>query len=56
MNPDSTDLENRGRTAETPHESKNDNKLVWENITPGWKRSADRAAGAPKILQSALDS
>ena len=33
MNPDSTDLENRGRTAETLHESKNDKELVWKNIT-----------------------
>jgi len=33
MNPDSTDLENRGRTAETLHESKNDKELVWKDIS-----------------------
>jgi hypothetical protein len=32
MNPDSTDLENRGRTAETLRESKNDEELVWKNM------------------------
>jgi hypothetical protein len=33
MKRDSTDLENRGRTAETLRESKNDKELVWKNIT-----------------------
>jgi hypothetical protein len=33
MNLDSTDVESRGRTAETLRESKNDKELVWKNIT-----------------------
>ena len=33
MNPDSADLENRGRTAETLCESKNDEELMWKNMT-----------------------
>jgi hypothetical protein len=33
MNPDSTDLENRSRTAETLRESENYKELVWKNIT-----------------------
>jgi hypothetical protein len=49
MNPDSTDLENRGRTAETLRESKNDKELVWKNITL-WveKLGRSRRGRAPK--------
>jgi len=60
MNPDSTDLENRGRTAQILRESKNDRELVWKNII----RRAEplgrsRRWGAQKFSQgrqSALDS
>ena len=33
MNPHSADLENRGRTAESLCESKNDKELVWKDIS-----------------------
>jgi hypothetical protein len=52
MNPDSTDLENRGRTAETLGQSKNDKELVWKNITL-WMETLGRSRrwGGPKIQQ-----
>jgi hypothetical protein len=50
MNPDSTDLENRGRTAETLRQSKNDKELVWKNITP-WVETLGRSPrwGGPEF-------
>jgi hypothetical protein len=35
MNPDSTDLKNRSRTAETLRESENYKEFVWKNIALG---------------------